>query len=68
VGVTGDVALGLTDGVAIGVRGDLMWSELDGAPVANTYGTVRVGTIPAGIVTVLGLVLVAALADSGGST
>jgi hypothetical protein len=62
-GVTGDVALGLTDWVSVGVRGDLLWSAVDdNAPVAGTYVTVRVGTRPGVVVSALGLALVAAMA------
>ncbi|HYR06139.1 MAG TPA: hypothetical protein VEQ60_00120 [Longimicrobium sp.] len=66
VGVTSDVALGLTDWVSVGVRGDLLWSDLDGAPAGNTYGTVRVGTRPGVVVSILGLALVAAFAGDAG--
>jgi hypothetical protein len=65
-GVTGDVAVGLTDWVSVGVRGDLMWSDLDREPAAATYGAVRLGTVPGVVVGVIGLALVAALADIGG--
>jgi hypothetical protein len=56
-GLTGDVAVGFTEWVSVGVRGDLMWSRLDGAPAAATYGVVRLGTRPGIVVTVVGLVL-----------
>lgn len=60
-GVTGDLALGLTDWVSVGVRGDLMWSDLDREPAGATYGAVRLGTVPglvAGIVALFGVVAV----------
>lgn len=60
VGLTGDVALGLTDWVSVGVRGDLLWSDLDRAPATGTYATVRVGTRPGIVASVLGLALAAA--------
>jgi hypothetical protein len=66
VGVTGDVALGLTDWVSVGVRGDLLWSHLDREPVGGTYGTVRLGTRPGVVVSILGLALVAAFAGDAG--
>lgn len=59
-GLTGDVALGLTDWASVGVRGDLLWS--DGEPVGATYGTVRLGTVPgilAGIIVLVAFVTVA---------
>ncbi len=61
LGVTGDLTLGLTDWVSVGVRGDLMWSDLDREPAGATYGAVRLGTIPgllAGIVALAGVVAV----------
>lgn len=54
-GVTGDVAVGLTDWVSVGVRGDVMWSHLDRAPATATYGAVRLGTRPGIVVMILGL-------------
>lgn len=54
-GFTGDVAVGFTDWVSVGVRGDVMWSQLDGAAAAATYGAVRLGTRPGIVVMVLGL-------------
>lgn len=55
VGVTGDVAVGFTDWVSFGVRGDLLWSGLDHEPVGATYGTVRLGTTPGLVASVLGV-------------
>lgn len=54
-GVTGDVAVGLTDWVSVGVRGDLLWSHIDRAPAAATYGAVRLGTRPGIVALILGL-------------
>ncbi|HEY0018436.1 MAG TPA: hypothetical protein VGC13_19170 [Longimicrobium sp.] len=66
VGVTGDVAVGLTDWVSVGVRGDLLWSDLNREPVGATYGTVRFGTVPGLVASVLGAVLaVVAVGVSG---
>ncbi|HEX2207613.1 MAG TPA: hypothetical protein VHG93_08005, partial [Longimicrobium sp.] len=56
VGFTGDVAIGLTDWVSVGVRGDLLWSHLDREPVGATFGEVRLGTRPGIVASVLGLV------------
>lgn len=61
LGVTGDLTLGLTDWMAVGVRGDLMWSGLDREPARVTYGAVRLGTVPglvAGIVALAGVLAV----------
>lgn len=56
VGLTGDVALGLTDWVGMGVRGDLLFDR-DGKPVAGLYGGLKLGTRPGIVVTVLPFVL-----------
>lgn len=65
LGVTGDLALGLTDWVSVGVRGDLMWSGLDRGPEAATYGGVRLGTFP-GIVA--GIAAAAVVLAVGGAS
>ena len=57
VGFTGDVAVGLSDWVSVGVRGDLMWSHLDRAPATAGYGAVRLGTRPGIVAALIGLVL-----------
>lgn len=54
-GVTGDVAVGLTEWVSVGVRGDLLWSHVDRAPAAATYGAVRLGTRPGIVAMIIGL-------------
>jgi hypothetical protein len=68
-GLTGDVALGLTDWVGVSVRGDLL-VDRDGEPASAVYGGVKLGTRPGIAATVLPLVLgVAAylvFAGSGG--
>lgn len=68
-GITGDVALGLTDWVGVSVRGDLLVDQ-DGEPANAVYGGVKLGTRPGVVATVLPLVLgVAAylvFAGSGG--
>lgn len=66
VGVTGDVAVGFTDWVSVGVRGDLLWSHAASEPVGATYGTVRLGTGAGLVVSILGAVLaVVAVTVSG---
>lgn len=65
-GVTGDVALGLTDWASVGVRGDLLWSDLDREPVGATYGTVRLGTVPGLVATVMGAVFAAVVVSVSG--
>jgi hypothetical protein len=54
IGVTGDVAVGFTDWVSVGVRGDLLWR--DGEPRNATYGTVRLGPAPGLVASLLGIV------------
>lgn len=51
-GLTGDVALGFTDWVGMGVRGDLLF-DADGKPAVGLYGGLKVGTGPGVAVTVL---------------
>lgn len=55
-GLTGDVALGLTDWVGVSVRGDLLVDK-DGEPANAVYGGVKLGTRPGIVATVLPLVL-----------
>lgn len=63
-GVTGDAALGLTDWVSAGARGDLLWSHPDREPAGATYGMVRLGTRPGIVANLIGLALVAAFAGA----
>lgn len=69
VGLTGDVAVGLTDWVGVSVRGDLLFDR-DGKPAAGLYGGLKLGTRPALVATVLPFVLGAigflVFAGSGG--
>lgn len=65
LGVTGDVALGLTDWVSVGVRGDLMWSGMDREPEAATYGAVRLGTLPG---LIAGMAALAVVMAAGGAS
>lgn len=65
LGLTGDVAVGFTDWASVGVRGDVFWSHLDRAPVAATYGGVRLGTRPGIILGVILLVAVSATVGGG---
>jgi hypothetical protein len=66
MGLTGDVAVGLTDWVGVGVRGDLLFDR-DGKPAAGLYGGLKLGTGPALVASVLPLVLgVAAFVVAGG--
>lgn len=65
LGVTGDLTLGLTDWVSVGVRGDLLWSGSDREPEGVTYGAVRLGTIPG---LVAGIVALAVLGAVGGAS
>lgn len=53
VGITGDVVVGFTHWASVGLRGDLLWS--DGEPYGATYGTVRLGAGPGGVVSLLGI-------------
>jgi hypothetical protein len=55
-GLTGDVAVGLTDWAGVSVRGDLLLDE-DGERAHALYGGLKLGTRPAAVVTVLPLVL-----------
>lgn len=64
-GVTGDLAVGLTDLVSVGVRADLMWSGLDRGPAGATYGAVRLGTYPGIVAGILALVVFSAVAGAG---
>lgn len=56
LGVTGDVAWGLTDWAQLSVRGDLLYDQA-GKPATGLYGGLKLGTRPALVVTVLPLVL-----------
>lgn len=64
LGVTADVAVGLTDWASVGVRGDVLWSHVDRAPAAATYGTVRLGTVPGIVAGVLGLIVFSQVAGA----
>lgn len=64
-GVTGDAALGLTDWISLGVRGDVLWSGADHAPAAAGYGTVRLGTVPGTVATILFLLIYPGLSRAG---
>jgi hypothetical protein len=55
-GVTGDVAVGLTDWVGVSVRGDLLL-DADGERAHALYGGLKLGTRPAVVVTLLPVVL-----------
>jgi hypothetical protein len=55
-GVTGDVAVGLTDWVGVSVRGDLL-VDSDGERAHALYGGLKLGTRPAAAITVLPLLL-----------
>lgn len=66
MGFTGDVAAGLTDWVSVGVRGDVMWSRADGKPRGATYGTVRWGTGPGIVLSVVGAVLLVFIVSVSG--
>lgn len=55
-GLTGDVAVGLTDWVGVSLRGDLLL-DADGERAHALYGGLKLGTRPAAVVTVLPLVL-----------
>jgi hypothetical protein len=66
VGLTGDVAVGLTDWASVGVRGDLLWSHLDREPVGATYVTVRLGTVPGVVASLLGAVFAVVVVSASG--
>lgn len=55
-GLTGDVALGLTDWVGVSVRGDLLF-DADGKPATGLYGGLKLGTRPGLVATALPFVL-----------
>jgi hypothetical protein len=55
-GVTGDVALGLTDWASLSLRGDLL-ADADGSPAHAVYGGLRLGTRPAAVATVTPFIL-----------
>lgn len=65
-GLTGDVAVGLTDWASVSVRGDLLW-DADGRPATGVYGGLKLGTRPAIAATVVPIAaaLVAVLAANG---
>lgn len=63
IGVTGDVAVGFTGWVSVGVRDDLLWR--DGEPLNATYGTVRLGAGPGLVVGLLVVMFVFAGSVSG---
>jgi hypothetical protein len=68
-GLTGDVAVGLTDWVGVSVRGDLLVDK-DGESANAVYGGVKLGTRPGLVATalplVLGVVAYLVFAGSGG--
>jgi hypothetical protein len=64
-GLTGDVAVGLTDWVGVSARGDLLFDR-DGNPATGLYGGVKLGTRPGIVVTVLPFVLIATALLIGG--
>lgn len=55
-GLTGDVALGLTDWASVSLRADLLF-DADGKPVAGVYPGFKLGTRPGLAATVLPFVL-----------
>jgi hypothetical protein len=63
-GLTGDLAVGLTDWISLGVRGDLLWSGLAREPARVTYGSVRLGTTPGIVAGLLALLAFGAVAGS----
>lgn len=53
-GLTGGVAVGLTDWIAVSAQGRVLWGATEGTPVAEVEAGVRLGTLPGMITTVLG--------------
>lgn len=51
-GLTGDVAVGLTDWAGVSVRGDLLY-DADGTPATALYGGIKLGSRPGLVVTIL---------------
>ncbi len=51
-GLTGDVAMGLTDWAGVSVRGDLLFDQ-HGKPASGLYGGLKLGTRPGLVATAL---------------
>lgn len=59
-GLTGDLALGLTDWAGVSVRGDLLFDR-DGNPASGVYAGLKLGTRPGIVATLVPLVAAAVI-------
>jgi hypothetical protein len=70
VGLTGDVSIGLTRWVGVGVEGDLLFSQDDRDPATGLYAGVKLGKGPTGgltgIMATFGAIAIIAFVISGG--